>query len=72
MFMISYVVLDELFNYYPIVKFSNTREKAEQVEEDVREELERQTSRMEELFEGKIVSEPYFQEIDFKILVEDN
>jgi hypothetical protein len=72
MFMVSYVVLDEIFNYYPIVKFSNTREKAEQIEEDVHNEIEKQSSRMEELFDGKIVSEPYFQEIDFKIFVAED
>ncbi|TAL67646.1 MAG: hypothetical protein EPN82_13440 [Bacteroidetes bacterium] len=72
MFMISYVVLDELYNYYPIVKFSKTREKAEEVESLVHEEIEKQSSRLDELYDGKIVGEPYLQEIDFKVFVSED
>jgi hypothetical protein len=72
MFMVSYVVLDDILNYYPIVKFSNTLEKAQEVEAQVQEELERQSVRMEELFYGKILSETYLQEVDFKIYVSED
>ncbi len=71
MFIVSYVVLDELLNYYPLIKFAITLEKAQEVEAQVKEELEQQLDRIEELFDGKIVSEPYLHEVDFKIYVDE-
>ena len=71
MFIVSYVVLDELNNYYPIVKFANTLEKAQEVEAQVQEEIERQIEQIEELYDGKIVGEPHLQEVDFKIYADE-
>lgn len=67
MWIVSWVVIDEIFNYYPCVRFAKNYEDAREIQSILEEEQAEQQDREDysELFFGKIVSEIYINEIDF-------
>ncbi|MGA2296070.1 MAG: hypothetical protein ABSG15_00795 [FCB group bacterium] len=71
MFIVSYIIYDKSNKYFPIIKFSNTREEAEKEEAQIEERTKHQAENAGQLFEGKIISEPYIFEVDFKIYVDE-
>jgi ribosomal protein L15 len=66
MWIIKWVEMDFIYNYYPKVRFANTYDKAKEIQAELEAENEDQESEeyISELFEGKIMSEIYVEEIE--------
>lgn len=61
--------MDEIFNYFPCFNLFEQYEDANNFQIQKEEEIEQQQNRLEELFEGKIISEIYLEEIlEFRII----
>jgi len=64
MFCVKYVETDEIFNYYPCVRIFSEYDKARMFREKIETKLEEQAEKMDSIFEGKILSEVYLEEIE--------
>ena len=71
MFIVSYIIYDASNKYFPVIKFLNTRDEAEKEEAQIEERIKHQAENTGQLFEGKVISEPYLFEVDFKIYVDE-
>lgn len=61
--------MDEIFNYYPCLKFFSNEIDARDFKLTKEDEIEQQQARLEELFEEKIISDIYLEEIlEFRII----
>ncbi|MGA2296068.1 MAG: hypothetical protein ABSG15_00785 [FCB group bacterium] len=65
MFLVKYVVMQDIFNYYPRIKFADTYEAAQEIQYDIDERFKKEEDEPDELEPGKIVSEPSIEEIKF-------
>ena len=66
MWMVKWVSTDEIFNYYPCEKIFTDYDTARNLQSEMEEELEKQIDRVEDIFEGKILSEIFIEEIKFE------
>ena len=64
MFIIKWVETDEIYNYYPCVRIFSDYDKARMFREKMETKLEEQSDKMDSIFEGKILSEVYLEEIE--------
>lgn len=69
LYIIKWVEMDEIYNYYPCLQIFSDENEARDFKSKKENELARQESRMEELFEGKIISEIYLEEIQIEGVV---
>lgn len=68
-YIVKWVEMDEIFNYYPCFNLFEQYDDARNFQIQKEEEIEQQQDRLEELFEGKIISEIYLEEIiEFRII----
>ena len=63
MYIVKWVEMDEIFNYYPCVNIFSDYDKAREYQTEKEIELENQTDKLDNLFEGKIISEVYIEQI---------
>ena len=63
-YIVKWVEMDEIFNYYPCVKIFVDYNEAKNFYVDKDEELNNQETKLEDLFEGKIISEIYLEEVE--------
>ena len=56
--------MDDIFNYYPCIKIFSVYNEARNFQLEKEEELEQQQDKLEELYDGKIISEIYLEEIE--------
>ena len=66
MFIIKWVELNDIYNYFPATAFAETFETALVKQYVIDERNEQQANRAEELFSGKIMSEAIIEEIRLK------
>lgn len=68
-YIVKWVQMDEIHNYYPCFNLFEQYEDAKNFQIQKEEEIEQQQDRLEEIFEGKIISEIYLEEIiEFRII----
>jgi hypothetical protein len=63
MFIVKWVEMDDVFNYYPCIKIFSDYNDAWEFKAEKEDELEQQADKLDSLFEGKIISEIYIDEI---------
>ncbi len=63
MYIVKWVETDNIFNYYPCFKIFSEYNEAREFQAQKEAELELQNDKVEDLFEGKIISEIYIDEI---------
>jgi len=62
--VVKWVEMDDIFNYYPCLKVFSIYNEAQNFQLEKEEELEQQQDKLEELYDGKIISEIYLEEIE--------
>lgn len=68
-YIVKWVIMDDIFNYYPCFSLFKKYDDARNFQIQKEEEIEQQQDRLEEIFEGKIISEIYLEEIlEFRII----
>ncbi|MDT3740750.1 MAG: hypothetical protein RO257_14760 [Candidatus Kapabacteria bacterium] len=63
MFIVKWVEMDDVFSYYPKCKAVKTYEESRAIKSDKEEISESQHERNGDIFQGKIISEIYIDEI---------
>jgi hypothetical protein len=63
MFIVKWVQMDDTFSYYPCCQFVKTYDEAREIKAEKEEITETQYERNGDIFDGKIVSEIYIDEI---------
>ena len=69
LYILKWVEMDEIYNYYPCLQIFSDYNEARDFKNKKEDELADQESRMEELFEGKIISEIYIDEVPIESVV---
>ncbi len=69
LYIIKWIEMDEIYNYYPCLQLFSDINEARDFKSNKEDELANQESRMEELFDGKIISEIYLEEIQIEGVV---
>ena len=64
MWVVKWVEMDDIFNYYPGVRIFSDYESARNYQYHVKADLERLIDKMECNYEGKIISEILIDEIE--------
>lgn len=64
MFIVKWIEMDEIFNNYPCIKIFSDYDEAREFKAQKEDELEQQTDKLDDLFEGKIISEIYIDVIN--------
>lgn len=68
-YIVKWVEMDEIFNYYPCFNLFEQFDDARNFQLLKEDEIELQQSRLDEIYEGKIVSDIYLEEIiEFRII----
>ena len=62
-YIVKWVEMDDIFNYYPCLKIFSIYNDARNFQLEKEEEIEQQQDKLEELYDGKIISEIYLEEI---------
>jgi hypothetical protein len=62
-YIVKWVEMDDIFNYYPCLKIFSEYDEARNYQIEKEEESEGQENKMDELYDGKIISEIYLEEI---------
>ena len=70
-YLVKWVEMDDIFNYYPCHKIFSEYNEARNFQIDKEEEFDNQENRLEELYNGKIISEIYIEEIQIQDTVSD-
>lgn len=63
MFIVKWVEMDDVFSYYPKCKVVKTYDEARVIKSEKEEISESQYERNGDIFQGKIISEIYIDEI---------
>jgi hypothetical protein len=61
-YIVKWVEMDDIFNYYPCIKIFSEYNEARNYQIEKEEEFDGQENKMEELYDGKIISEIYLEE----------
>jgi len=67
MYCVKWVETDEIYNYYPCARIFSDNDKARQFREEMENKLEKQSDKIDSVFEGKILSEIYLDEIEAEL-----
>ena len=62
-FIVKWIIIDEILNYSPCFKIFTDYNDARNFQVEKEEELATQENRLDEIFIGKIISEPILEEI---------
>ena len=62
-YIVKWVEMDDIFNYYPCLKIFSEYNEARNYQIEKEEEFENQENRLDELYDGKIISEIYLDEV---------
>jgi hypothetical protein len=62
-FIVKWVEMYDIFNYYPCIKIFSEYHEARNYQIEKEEEFDGQENKMEELYDGKIISEIYLEEV---------
>jgi hypothetical protein len=66
MWIVKYVVFDEVYQYTPIALVFSDYESARIFKDEKEELLESQINQLEELYEDKIISEIFIEKIEIR------
>ena len=62
--VVKHVEMNDVFDYYPCLQIFSVYNEARNYQLEKEEELEQQQDKLEELYDGKIISEIYLEEIE--------
>ena len=63
-YIVKWVELDDIYNYFPCIELFSEYDQAKNYLNDKEEIRDKQENRMDEFFDGKIISEIYLEVLD--------